>query len=241
MSSILKALKKLEQEKTLRREEEIDLSREILYETPRRRAQVSWPWAAALATIILLVATVALLLNRSATVPATPLQTPQTLTTPAAPAPPVSAPAQTTGTPPAQTAPRPAIIVSRQPALAAAPARKPLQASLPPLQETLPATESRPAPIPASTPAAAVITKTAGPARKQPVPAVETAEPALSVSGIAWNKDSSDRLAIINGQPLTTGSAVNGAVVEEILPDRVRFSHNSRTFEVFIGKSATSH
>lgn len=237
MSSILKALKKLEQEKTLRREEEIDLSREILYETPRRRAQLSWPWAAALATIVLLVATVALLLNRNAAVPATPLQPPQSVATPAATAPSVSLPAQTTGTPAAQTAPRPAGIVSRPPALAVVPARMPTQ--LPPLQQAPPATETRPAPSPASAPAA--VTKAAEPARKQAAPAAETAEPALSVSGIAWNKDSSDRLAIVNGQPLATGAAVNGAVVEEILPDRVRFSHNSRTFEVFLGKSAKSH
>jgi hypothetical protein len=57
----------------------------------------------------------------------------------------------------------------------------------------------------------------------------------LTLSGIAWNKDSSDRLAIINGQPAATGAVVNGAVVEEILQDKVRMNLSGRTFELFLG------
>jgi general secretion pathway protein B len=81
------------------------------------------------------------------------------------------------------------------------------------------------------------------PATTKPVPprGAEPAEPAFAVSGIAWNTDSADRLAIVNGHPLTTGSAVGSAVVEEILPDRVRFSQGGKTFEVPLGKSAKTH
>jgi general secretion pathway protein B len=64
---------------------------------------------------------------------------------------------------------------------------------------------------------------------------------AFAVSGIAWNKDSADRLAIVNGQPLTTGSAIAGALVEEILPDRVRFSQEGKTFEVHLGNAGKTH
>jgi general secretion pathway protein B len=72
---------------------------------------------------------------------------------------------------------------------------------------------------------------------KPPAQAVETSEPRLTLSGIAWNKDSAERLAIINGQPASTGSHIGGAVVEEILPDRVRLSSKGRVFELSIGRS----
>jgi general secretion pathway protein B len=78
--------------------------------------------------------------------------------------------------------------------------------------------------------------------RKQPLPqAPEQAETALTLSGIAWNKDSADRLAIINGQPTATGATVSGVVVEEIMPDRVKVNRAGRSFEIFLGKSAPAN
>jgi general secretion pathway protein B len=62
--------------------------------------------------------------------------------------------------------------------------------------------------------------------------------PALKVTGIGWQKDNSDRMAVINGRPVTEGAVVEGARVEEIFPDRVRFSINDRTFEITMGKIA---
>jgi general secretion pathway protein B len=63
-------------------------------------------------------------------------------------------------------------------------------------------------------------------------------EAALTLNGIAWNRDSADRLAIINGQPAGVGENVAGAVVVEILQDRARFTRNGKTFELSIGKSS---
>jgi general secretion pathway protein B len=60
--------------------------------------------------------------------------------------------------------------------------------------------------------------------------------PALKVTGIGWQKDNSDRLAVVNGRSVTEGAVVEGARVEEIFPDRVRFTFNDRTFEITLGK-----
>jgi general secretion pathway protein B len=57
------------------------------------------------------------------------------------------------------------------------------------------------------------------------------------LSGIAWNKDSADRLAIINGQPVGTAASISGYRVDEILQDRVKLSRNGSSFEIFIGRS----
>jgi general secretion pathway protein B len=66
-------------------------------------------------------------------------------------------------------------------------------------------------------------------------PPASPAPPALTVSGIAWQKGGGDRFAMVNGSPVGEGATVAGAKVLEILPDRVRFSRDGSTFEVAIG------
>ncbi|MEJ2700399.1 MAG: hypothetical protein P8Z70_12175 [Desulfuromonadales bacterium] len=56
--------------------------------------------------------------------------------------------------------------------------------------------------------------------------------PSLVVSGIAYLGDKSGRIAVVNDLPVMVGNLVDGARVEEILPDRVRFSKDGREFEV---------
>ena len=239
MSSILKALKRLEQEKAKSRDGEIDLSREILHEAALRRKRFSWPWAAAITTIALLFVVVAVLLTRG--MPA--VRTEQTPAPPVearlpSPPPPVAAevPAGKISSVPADVPKVGTVLVpkpARVPAPSPAPAR--ITMPLPPLEQPAYQAPSLP---PTAPPVAAPLPK-AEPVRRPAPPA--PADPAFSVSGIAWNKDSADRLAIVNGQPLTTGSFLDGAVVEEILPDRVRFSQGGKTFEVHLGKSAKTH
>lgn len=60
--------------------------------------------------------------------------------------------------------------------------------------------------------------------------------PALKISGIGWQKDNAERMAIINGKAVSEGAVVEGARVEEIFPDRVRFSFKDKTFEIPLGK-----
>lgn len=60
--------------------------------------------------------------------------------------------------------------------------------------------------------------------------------PTMNVSGIAWQKDTAFRMAVVNGSPVREGGTVEGTTVKEILPDRVRFSYNGKDFEVSMEK-----
>ena len=71
-----------------------------------------------------------------------------------------------------------------------------------------------------------------------PVPG-KHADADFKVSGIAWQKESVSRLAVVNGTPVVQGAVVEGARVEEIFQDRVRFSRDNSSFEVPLGKVST--
>lgn len=230
MSSILKALKKLDEEKTRRSNGEINLSREILHEAPRRGKRFPWPWAVAGGTIALLLVLVVILLGRG------PANQPPP-TRPAQPA--ASVPQGTTlQAEPAQ--PPEAVGIPRQEIVRQKPAAPATGSPVARISVPLPGAatpDNRPA-LPQTAPPVTV------PARPEPpkkAPQAAPTEAAFAVSGIAWNKDSADRLAIVNGQPLTTGSVIAGALVEEILPDRVRFSQGEKTFEIHLGKAGKTH
>lgn len=60
--------------------------------------------------------------------------------------------------------------------------------------------------------------------------------PVLSVLGIAYHDAGTNSVAIVNGSPVAVGSTVDGAKVEEIQKDRVRFSYNNERFEVQLAK-----
>jgi general secretion pathway protein B len=66
-------------------------------------------------------------------------------------------------------------------------------------------------------------------------PAADKVRPDLKVTGIAWQKDAESSAAIINGRPLLQGGVVDGYKVEEIFPDKVRFSGSSGSIEVPLG------
>lgn len=239
MSSILKALKKLEEEK-LNLEDEprrVNVSSDILRQRGDKRTNRRLLQGIAIIGILIVMLLITLLLLRPAPKEA------------ALPVPAASTPQVTT--PPAPLQPPPASLPVSQPAR-----QLPAQPAMP-----LPATGSKAAgPLPQETvrlpePARPAITRKtplpelpgseplpaqAAQTRQPPKPAVQTvenSEPHLTLSGIAWNKDSAERLAIINGQPASTGSHIGGAVVEEILPDRVRLSSKGRVFELSIGRS----
>jgi general secretion pathway protein B len=73
-------------------------------------------------------------------------------------------------------------------------------------------------------------------AAPSPQPPAAEQLPAISVTGIAWQKDSASRMAVLNGSPVTEGAIVAGARVMEILPDRVRFTFKGNDFEVQLDK-----
>lgn len=67
--------------------------------------------------------------------------------------------------------------------------------------------------------------------------AVSEIVPLLRVNGIAFQPEGSDSAAIVNGTHVTGGSSINGARVEEILKDRVRFNYKGESIEVLLGRS----
>jgi general secretion pathway protein B len=75
---------------------------------------------------------------------------------------------------------------------------------------------------------------------KKPAPALppETLPklPSLDVMGIGWQKDNAKSQAIVNGRAVSKGAVVDGARVEEIFQDRVRFFYNDKTIEIPLGK-----
>lgn len=231
MSSILKALKKLEQEKTLHEESAgINVSREILKQSSSNRNIIRWLWLlGTAATLVIIILTAALLKKSKDTVKSgeqliagQPARLPLTMQN--LPASPTAAGSVKKSSPaPPLTADELKLKSSQQ---APAEARENSLEN----EKTAPPTTA----IPVGEPPKADQAAKAVPVRQQ----TTSNEPILTLSGIAWNKDSSDRLAIINGEPTATGANVNGVIVEEILQDRVKLSHNGRIFELLIGRDA---
>lgn len=226
MSSILKALKKLEEEKSLLEEsKEINVSREILRQPPENRKLLKWLWLlGSSAAVIIVLLTFALIRKpapeevvkfRELPLASQPAASPSTQNNL-----PISPPLRES-VKAAAPVPPPGVIESKQ-----KPSRQlPVQADVPPIRKDI--VELPGITAPASDP------KKTEPLAKNA--AERTA--AVTLSGIAWNKDSADRMAIINGQPTALGASVDGVLVEEILPDRVKLSRNGRIFELLIGKS----
>jgi hypothetical protein len=228
MSSILKALKKLEEEKSLRKDDkEINVTSEILKPPAEKKSIVKLLWVFSIIAVAVIVILSAALFRKSATtdearsrlIPVmSRLSTSVTTPPPAASVLPREPEVKKVAIPSPSTLPALKLDSSRP---AVTPTRKE--------SRTLPELPNAPV-FPVELPKTAITPKNEPPHRTPP-----PSDVTLTLSGIAWHKDSSDRLAIINGQPAATGAVVNGAVVEEILQDKVRMSLSGKTFELVLG------
>lgn len=235
MSSILKALKKLEAEKSLQQEiTGINISREILRQQPDNRKTVLWFSLAAIVALAIIATLTTLLLRKPAhqdvvqPLPVTPVPTIETTLPPASGA--------------VVPSPSPVRSVQTAPSLSITPQEKSdqqIKQSVPPLQPAINRTLQTELPDD-QIPAQESIRTERGSKPSQPATS-EMPDNALTLSGIAWNKDSSERLAIINGQPAAIGATISGVVIEEIMPDRVKVTGAGRSFELFLGKPAKSN
>jgi general secretion pathway protein B len=63
-----------------------------------------------------------------------------------------------------------------------------------------------------------------------------TTAPSLKLSGIIWHEEPKERRAMINGTIATEGSVIEGVKVVEIHPNKVRFSYNGQPYEISMGK-----
>lgn len=59
-----------------------------------------------------------------------------------------------------------------------------------------------------------------------PEPAAQKSRPAIRVSGIAWQNSSEASFAMVNGRALRQGAVVEGYKIEQIYEDSVRFSNS---------------
>ena len=230
MSSILKALKKLEVEKSLLdAKKEINVSREILKQSSENRNMVKWLWllgSTAAAVIIFL--SFALIRKPSANIVEPSRELPLAVQTAPVPLPVLNqliAPQSSTNT---------KNIPITSPSTSNYPAQK--QALQIPAQTNVGSTDMREVELPSTAVPLPEPQKIKPPLKTAPLPAPTSSELTFILSGIAWNKDGAERMAIINGQPTATGSTINGVTVEEILQDKVKLSHNGRSFELLIGR-----
>lgn len=219
MSSILEALKKLEEEKAARRGGVGNIAGKVTATGRRTRQRPPWLLPAAVAAVAVAASLATYVVmggfsqRHGATVPAAlqasqapAVPAPQAAppdTTPGA-APDIQLPAQKQETPPGSPASTVIIQAARHPIPASSSRRE------------IPAEKNAPPP--------------------QPIAAEEL--PGIDVTGIAWQKDSASRLAVVNGVSVAEGGMVEGVEVKEILPDRVRFSFKRKEFEVQLGKTA---
>lgn len=61
--------------------------------------------------------------------------------------------------------------------------------------------------------------------------------PTLRVNGIAFQSNGTDSVAIVNGIPVTSGSIIEGVTVEEVHKERVLFQRNGEKFAIPLGQS----
>jgi general secretion pathway protein B len=69
---------------------------------------------------------------------------------------------------------------------------------------------------------------------EHPVNGSTTTPPSLKLSAIVWYEEPSKRFVMVNGMIVNEGAVIEGVKVEQIYPNRVRFSHNGRPFEISI-------
>jgi len=226
MSSILEALKKLEDEKAARQGGLGNIARKVTASGRSARQKPAWlvPGALAAVAIAAVLGTYTVMGGFSPRHGATvPLANPE----PPAPNPAISLPRAASpdgvGSAPSRT--ELAAPARREAASGASAAA--IHASIAPAAEG-----KRSSPLTQPQPDSKSETATA-----PPQPSSEGKLPALNVSGIAWQKDNASRLAVVNGASVTEGATIAGARVDEIFPDRVRFSCRGKSYEIFLGKT----
>ena len=221
MSSILKALKKVEDDKATRRPDELRIDAEILRTEHHSRFSPSGMLLISLLLIAFGAGGTFLYMKRDKT----PEQANLSLNT-------VSSPKQPT------VSATPNIIAEELP---------PAVIVVPAKQRIIPAAESTlKRPPPGQAKRAAVIARHPDVASQPvvkplspsplPAPSIKTV-PALRVNGIALQDGVSESVAMINGEPVTRGAIINGVTVEEIYKNRVRFNYNGDNFEILLGQS----
>lgn len=255
MSSILKALKKLEDEKVTRKPDSLKIDAEIL--RSGSSSNLSSFKAVILSALLVACGAAAtyLYMKNSPTVPVAPVASGTAASVPFAtsPAPLAGAAAPVSGVPTVRITPEnivPANAESSRESSDVAPlkiaAKKTAQLpTVPGRAAVLPQAPKTQIKVPSSVrsvrktgdenPAQPLFTKQVSAAPVVPA-AAGTQPPSIKVSGIAY-QDGIDSVAMVNGIMASRGTVVEGVRVEKIQKDRVLFSYGAEKFEVMLGKS----
>jgi general secretion pathway protein B len=218
VSSILKALKKLEQEKVVRGERPVNLAVDIHRGARRRRQNLLIPAAWVLLGMGLAAGVIWLV--RAPGPPRAPAV--------------ALAPAPTPVSPQAPNAP--------QLPVPATPIESGPVSSLPSVLHDSPTVGAvgrgilappRPAPIPADNQPARPDKKPGGSGRGEEGK-MGSRHPSLQLTGIVWQDDAASRMAIINDLPVMVGTVIEGAKVVEIHPDRVVLTADGKKTELLL-------
>lgn len=225
MSSILKALKKLEEERTGRPDASVTRSGGQFVTPAGSRRNPPRLLAAGISVGLLLAGGLFLLLRESQ------VQNPVSIATPAAPPAQIVVKAAPPPLQPAAAPPRPPVTPGTEPVRprVALPVSGP--AAIPP---ALPQSEPvRGAPLAAAASASTPdrVEQVRVDHREIPHPGQQWAAPQLAVSDIL-PASGGGRMAIVNGLPVMEGTLVENALVEKILADRVRFVIDGKAVEV---------
>jgi general secretion pathway protein B len=219
MSSILEALKKLEDEKAAKKSGAGEIAGKVVKPKRREKPRPKWFYPAVMAMVAALSVLATYLFMGGSSQHKEVVK---------------NSPVQGNQIPP---------IPAAEPVTPRSPAIVPQERSIPPRK---PVTQNDPKPLPATPKPAASIPKPV----QQQLPTTQESSgpeaktdskprfPQLKITGIGWQKDSANRLAIVNGRPVSEGSTIDGAKVVEIFPDRVRFSFGNQTIDITVGKSA---
>jgi general secretion pathway protein B len=222
MSSILKALRKLEEEKARRNAGSPDIARDILKSAPRRKTPAAWmtPLLGALVFACALAGYVLMEKPEPAPLPMAPVKNID------------GAPTVDT---PSLAKEAPAVVVDSQPV------ERPVVRNLR-KSSGLPVNEPAERPSrPATT--AALPEPTTAPVKERfsspeaEMRSIDGSLPKLLLSGIAYQEERGARLAVVNDLPVMEGTMIEGARVEEISQDRVRFVYTGRSFHLSLGQS----
>lgn len=224
MSSILKALKKLEHDKAVKKPETFRIDADILRGGSHRRSFSVGALLASIAVFACGVGATYFFMKSSLPVQTVLTSKSEIRSEPSLTNTPPEVPAPTL---PVSESPLPAEHLSRQPAKPA------------PVADNKPEHSGQSAGNQSQR--AEIVPRTVPPPESKPVtssaPLVTTKPETLKVEGIAFQDGGTDSVAVVNGAAVSKGSVIEGARVEEILKDRVKFSRGSEKFEIILDKT----
>lgn len=230
MSSILKALKRLEEEKSKRPDMPVDIAKDILRQPSQRRKSTPRLLAAACGVVVAFGIIFLWYAEQTDKLTDHASRKEHVSTTPRLPPPPVAASVAETSVPPATNRPDAEVVEVRM-------THTPLAAAVNPAADRRNDASARNATTAEkSSPPVSLAEQAPQAPPRHFVPQPRAGDPILIVSGIIFQPERETRLAIINDLPVMEGTHIEGAEVIEILADRVRFAWAGKFIEVELSK-----